>query len=95
MKAEQTTKAILVVDVPKNCEECKFFDGDCCYATAEKKWGGLSCRGVDHWKIREKWCPLKPIPDRIKHENASAYKKGFANGFNTCVDILEIYGDNK
>ena len=68
-------KAILVVDMPEKCEECQFYDGDCCYATGVKKWGGLSFRSVDNWKIREEWCPLKPMPKELVYEGYDSPNK--------------------
>lgn len=81
-------KAILVIDVPTLddgrhlCNECPIWNNEHFFC----QYG---------FNMEAKGCPLKPMPDRMEHDDASVYKQGFANGFNTCVEILEIYGDNK
>lgn len=87
-------KSILVIDTPKKCEECQFFDGDCCYATGEKKWEGTSYRAVDNWETREDWCPLKPMPNKryIKEIgwNCTEYltESLFERGWNACLEKI-------
>lgn len=46
-------KAILVVDMPNNCSECKLMS---LYGIGES-----ICNPVD-WDKRPSWCPLKPMP---------------------------------
>ena len=67
-------KAILIIDMPKNCMECriKYLDtGDDVYCCA---WDGSEIlkRGKDEW------CPLKPMPSRedIHEEIYQAYGLG-------------------
>lgn len=86
-------KAVLVVDMPENCEECQFYDGDCCYATGVKKWGGLSFRSVDNWKIREEWCPLKSMPKKKGVYQETGLMTDVINltnvGWNACLDEIQ------
>ena len=89
-------KAILVIDMPKNCDECPCEDRDypvCCVLNKERK-----C-----YAKRPNWCPLKPIPKRNKYdvekyaivdyENDITLGHYLNKGWNDCID--EILGDNK
>ena len=55
-------KAILVIDMPKNCAECKLM-----YLQGI---GESICNAVD-WEKRPSWCPLKEMPNKLK--SASEY----------------------
>lgn len=75
-------KAILVVNMPKNCAECKFRFN--------------ICSAVD-WDERPSWCPLKPIPqklDEMSNIDSSLFcqnMKGdqFCIGWNECLEEIE------
>ena len=83
-------KAILVIDMPKACAECKLMS---LYGIGES-----ICNPVD-WERRPSWCPLKPMP--MKRETHVYWKSvGIGNiptheisdydkGWNDCVDFLE------
>lgn len=91
-------KAVLVIDMPESCDKCKFYDGDCCYATAERKWEGLSCRGVDNWQIREDWCPLKPMLKKQELKkgrmtDGEEILEAYIFGYNACIEELEEIGE--
>ena len=79
-------KAILVIDMPNNCEECNiiYFQGH----------GGRSTCDSGDWSKRPSWCPLKPLP--IKKEQFNSWERDFRNeasyraGYNDCLeDIIE------
>lgn len=97
------SKAILVIDMPRSCDECSLFHGYysdmCC--------GGLNNRGIDYpypKDFRQEWCPLKPMPEKtevpafdhsIKANNKNAeevgaymYDRGIYRGHNLCIDKL-------
>lgn len=79
-------KAILVVDISDDLFEDYenfYIDYD---LRAEKKNENFT----ESIKYVED-CPLKPMPGRMKHDDASAYKQGFTNGFNSCLEILRTY----
>lgn len=86
-------KAILVIDeMPKNCGECRFCDGDCCYITSNKneELGGVILDCVDHLDIREDWCPLKPMPEtKETYTKDKAKDYWIACGWNACIEELE------
>lgn len=74
-------KAVLVIDMPKNCSECKLM-----YLQGI---GEAICNPVD-WEERPSWCPLKSMPKEMpmpkrKHEFGDvnyAYSMGIARGWN-------------
>lgn len=82
------SKAILVIDMPKSCEECP-----CCYLT-EGCYSDI-CQvnrfGLEegYEKGRPNWCPLREVPERANHPDwcdGGRYDKGY----NACID--EIMG---
>jgi len=80
MKAE-TTKAILVINMPKSCDGCRLADFDRC-------WG----RAYSHVHIKpydiHVDCPLKPIPSR-QYSYDSEMDIGYTLGWNYCIEELE------
>ena len=87
-------KAILVIDMPKNCNECKIrFDDEysnwCPYDNPEPN-------GV--WKYVEKgtkpdWCPLKPLPEKEVNFGSpyflyDEYGDGYTDGWNGCLNVI-------
>jgi hypothetical protein len=96
-------KAILVIDMPKCCDECFALDdnGDYpfCLITGE-------CRGYTFRTREQKMdkCPLKPAPEKIdipdwdytvKAESDNAYEvgsymydRGHYQGYNLCIDKI-------
>ena len=91
-------KAILVIDMPSCCNECKIRCDDeysnwCPYDNPEPN-------GVFQYvKTRTKpdWCPLKPLPEKYETDRSKCsdpfYEFEFEYGYNQCVD--EILGTYK
>ena len=99
------SKSVLVMDTPKMCMGCPFAwpvddysfvciiaydeDGDC-KAISDDSYG----------KKVEDWCPLKPLPEKMKVTgiyNGEYFKAGgkppsYKIGWNGCID--EITGGN-
>ena len=83
-------KAILVIDMPKNCAKCKlqYLQGV----------GEAICNAVD-WDERPSWCSLKPMPTKKKplfdpdHCEIEKEIKIVHEiiGYNRCID--EIMGE--
>ena len=78
-------KAILVIDMPKDCEECQFkyqkgIDGNWCSAMP----GGF----IGFTTNIPEWCPLKPVPSKYDMEYSTS---DFEAGFNSCIN--EILGE--
>ena len=80
-------KAILVVDMPKNCDKCPLINGIHCMVTREEI--------EDPWGEIERNCPLKPIPQRklTDLEKTTDYSCGWEQGYNACIN--EILGEEK
>ena len=89
-------KAILVIDMPKCCNECAI-----CASYAESAFSPREywCTVSDNTDVdpydKPKWCPLKPVPDK-QYEGGTwtvngYIEDGFASGWNTCIE--EILGE--
>lgn len=79
-------KAILVIDMPKECSECPcFYDYLCCQAK-----GGLNVLGDE----RPKECPLKPMPEKKILDEELFMSGNFRliharfTGWNDCIDTI-------
>ena len=72
-------KAVLVIDMPKNCAECKLIH--------LQGIGERICNAVD-WPSRPSWCPLRPLPQKTYAEFPDSYKYGYADGRNACLDEI-------
>lgn len=61
-------KTILVIDdMPNCCTACPFFEfindyEDDCRTRCNVKFGRINEYGTD---VRPKWCPLKPMPEKL------------------------------
>lgn len=83
------SKAILVMDMPKNCNECemcidKYSLGYWCHAFS----GGFI--GFNDTIPKPDWCPLKPVPKKIEVSYGSD-EQDWEKGYNSCVEeILDI-----
>jgi hypothetical protein len=79
---ETTGKSILVIDTPKECDGCPCLNQKLWECQADKKR-----RSSDE---RPSWCPLKPMPTRVGHEEGldSVFNIGWEHGYNACLDDL-------
>lgn len=72
-------KAILVMDMPKNCFHCKLQD-----------W--VNCRvikGCHTGDTRPDWCPLREVPEKQVHNAIdNEFQRGAKNGWNACVNKI-------
>lgn len=77
------SKAILVIDMPSSCFDCKLQD-----------W--LNCRiakGCHTGKSRPDWCPLCELPEKKEEHPKEYYEFGsiglaYVIGYNACIDEL-------
>ena len=81
-------KAILVIDMPSCCYECKFlndnYDYPECIVTGETK--GYTFRTKEQ-KMNK--CPLKELPERMEGYDSIRYQWGeYEDGWNHCIDML-------
>ena len=75
----QTTKAILVIDMPKSCAECTLnCDGLC---------------GAEQEPVHSIGCPLKPLPRRKYGFEVNGLRPSdqilIQSGWNACLEELE------
>lgn len=79
-------KAILVIDMPESCDDCKF----CYYSDGRFPACQLNLKGIDDSKAKPEWCPLKPLPERRDSLTVSdwGFEGGFNSGYNTFLKEL-------
>ena len=73
-------KAVLVIDMPKNCAECKLIH--------LQGIGEAICDAVD-WEERPSWCPLKDLPQKIEGKREK-FMPTYSLGWNDCLDAVEL-----
>ena len=98
-------KAIVIVDIPNTCNNCKFcivdysFWGDICESKCLlTEMNNIVAIGKE--KI-DKNCPLKPMQNKldwkvayVKDKNTyEIFNKNYVDGYNKCID--EILGDEE
>ena len=89
-----SNKALLVMDMPNECEKCPLCD------LTDYTCGVFEILGKNYtYEVPESgvadWCPLKPVPEK---RNYTSLPDGFpvkewGNGWNTCID--EITGGSE
>ena len=80
-------KAILVMDMPKNCYECKlhFTKGNCEDICMEKD----KYIEVNIFTRKPKWCPLREVPRKQMHyPSDDASQRCAKNGWDACIDEI-------
>ena len=84
-------KAVLAMDMPESCPDCRFFESDWkeCYAIS-KRYN----RDVMTEEAKPNWCPLRELPEKreINH-NKNHYISNFwadakSVGWNACLDEI-------
>ena len=85
-------KAVLVIDMPKCCNECPI-----CASYAESAFSPREywCVASDNKDVdpddKPRWCPLKLIPKKRKEKYAADIGDrdcGFIDGWNACIDEI-------
>jgi len=83
-------KAILVIDMPKDCWDCHLVDewGNCNAIKMTSERYGVSVKQND--KERPTWCPLRPLPDRENPARLKdgTYFKAYDTGWNDCLNAI-------
>ena len=72
----RTANAMLIMDMPKNCDECDLKES--------------YCHVDDNDTCRAGGCPLREVPQKDTKQYADSYKygKGRQRGRNECIDEL-------
>lgn len=97
--SQTTGKSILVIDMPKNCEECplRLWDSESQYYNActptlkEKHSVTDEYEECEDILTRPIWCPLKPMPEK-KEVSDDAYVADYTDfdlGWNACIEEIE------
>lgn len=87
-------KAILVLEMPKNCLECSLGKNmsiaiETCIQCPLGK-----CAIDAETEIRPDWCPLKPMPSKKEVKDVLyLHSEYFDLGYNACID--KILGDKE
>lgn len=81
-------KGIIIVDMPENCKNCRFY-----YFARDWHTGQLcgGCRiiptvAIQDSSIKQDWCPIKPMP--IKIESVIRCNWDWVYGWNSCIDAI-------
>ena len=85
------SKSILIIDTPKNCEDCPLFRTDEDFNATIHYC--MPYQGKELFMVKEKGvsenCPLKPTPEKRKYLDYDLYAgSGFDRGYNACIDEL-------
>ena len=86
------SKAILVMDMPDSCLDCRFCreidEGIEAYCEIMDEPDDSSlCRMIeDYCQYRPSWCPLKELPEKMKYCNGTY--NGEVKGWNLCLEEI-------
>ena len=78
------SKAVLVMDMPKSCDECDFVDEQ--YHYCNIPWFGKDVS--DYVACRHENCPLKPMPEKRDTKYNPTRNPYITEGYNACIDEL-------
>lgn len=82
------SKAILIIDMPKNCYECKL--------QVHNMVGDRICvinhKNADNCASRGTWCPLKEMPGKYP-KSQEWFSEEYVEGRNDCIDGI-LKGSN-
>lgn len=89
------SKSVLVIDTPENCHSCHL-----CGFAIDLQYCKETLKEIMNTSIKPDWCPLKPLPEKMKVTelyNGEYFKAGgkppsYKIGWNDCID--EITGGN-
>lgn len=84
------SKSVLVIDTPKYCALCVLRSG------VHHPFCRVNNRDITDLSIRPDWCPLKPLPEKMKATglyNCEYFKAGdrppsYKIGWNNCIDEI-------
>ena len=82
------SKAVLVLDMPRNCKVCSFkkynqYEGwDCLVKDSENI-------GIELENKRPNWCPLRELPKKTDiHIAKTMTTMNWIEGWNACIDVI-------
>ena len=82
-------KAILVIDMPKCCNQCPI----CATyqqssSSVREYWCPVNGNDVEPLNKPPHWCPLKELPQKDNDVYFEDYDKGYRHGWNACIDKI-------
>lgn len=87
------SKSLLVMKTPENCRSCM-------YIGTFRYFCRINCKDIEDASVKPDWCPLKPLPDKMKltgvygreYFQSNGKMPSYKIGWNDCID--EITGGN-
>ena len=83
-------KAVAIIKMPNCCRECPFADWDQCLCKLANE-EIYSQKHMDDG--RQKWCPLKPLPQKGFGDADDIEQTFYFDGWNECLE--EIMGETE
>ena len=82
-------KAILVIDMPKCCNQCSICASyQESSSSAREYWCPVDGNNVEPLS-KPYWCPLKELPQKDKDVYFEDYDKGYQQGWNACINEID------
>lgn len=87
-------KAVIVIDMPEDCEDCsQEYDGRCYHEHPCGREIKEGCKKPD-------WCPLRPLPERFygdygRYPQPDGIPPSYKVGWNACLDAITGEQDEK
>lgn len=83
------SKSVLVMNTPENCKSC-------IHISTFRAFCRINCRDIKDIGTKPDWCPLKPLPEKMKATglyNCEYFKAGdrppsYKIGWNDCIDEI-------
>ena len=81
-------KAVLVMDMPEKCLECKMLNGsdECILQSDDQNFD------ADTWDDLMNGCPLRPMPEKMqvcgKYPQPDRIVPSYKIGWNACIDKI-------
>ena len=80
------SKAMIVLDMPKSCDECPYeFEND---SGRYCDVAGCGKYTDDYIACRAEFCPLKPIPEKKDMRFLDDASEYYRQGWNACIDAI-------
>lgn len=87
-------KAVLVMDMPETCCDCRFcrelHEGvEACCELEDEPNDNTQCRMIDDYCYHKPdWCPLRELPEKKERRVGEHGERMYRAGFNACLDEI-------
>lgn len=90
------SKSVLVMETPEDCESCVLHGG------IFHSFCKINCRYIEDLSAKPDWCPLKPLPEKMKltgvygreYFQNNGKMPSYKIGWNDCIDAITGGGDS-